>query len=199
MAGVTDTGWVDHADELVRGPQPTLTGSRVALRAWTVSDAEDVFVACQDAAIQRWTTVPIPYTREHATEFVTTTAAEVWAGGGALFAVVDPSSAELVASMGAHRVHNGVAEVGYWTRAESRRRGLTADALRTLTRWLFAECDVARAELVIEPGNAASIALAESVGFVREGLLRQRFLLRGDRVDGCIFGLVATDPAAAQL
>jgi RimJ/RimL family protein N-acetyltransferase len=96
-------------------------------------------------------------------------------------------------------VHNGVAEVGYWTRAESRRRGLTADALRTITRWLFAECAVARAELVIEAENAASVALAETVGFVREGLLRQRFLLRGNRVDGCIFGLLASDPAAVQL
>ena len=199
MAGVTDTGYVDQVEVDERGAQPTLTGSRVVLRPWLASDVEDVFLACQDPDIQRWTTVPSPYTREHADEFVRTTAADVWAGGGALFAVIDAVTTDLVASMGAHRVHNGVAEVGYWTRAQSRRRGLTADALRTLTRWLFAECDVARAELVIEPANAASVALAESLGFVREGLLRQRFLLRGERVDGCIFGLLATDPAAAQL
>lgn len=192
MARVTDTGLVEDAEQITRGPQPTLTGSRVVLRPWLPADVEDVFVACQDADVQRWTTVPSPYHREHAAEFVAS-AADIWAGGGALFAVTEIGTRDLVASMGAHRVHNGVAEVGYWTRAEFRRRGLTTDALRTLTRWLFAECDVARAELVIEPENGASIALAESVGFVREGLLRQRFLLRGARVDGCIFGLLASD------
>ena len=180
--------------ETSRGPQPTLTGSRVVLRPWTADDADDVFRACQDADIQRWTTVPSPYTLEHATEFVATTAPQTWTDGGALFAALDSASGELAASMGAHRVHNGVAEVGYWTRPEFRRRGLTADALRTLCGWLFSSCDVARVELIIEPTNPGSIGVAEANGFVREGLLRQRFVLRGRRVDGLICSLLPTDP-----
>ena len=189
-------GRVEQSD---RGPQPTISGSRVLLRPWTPSDAQDVFLACQDADIQRWTTVPSPYTLAHAEEFVGTTASQTWADGGILCAVVDADSGELAASMGAHRVHNGVAEIGYWTRRESRRRGLTKDALRALTQWLFTECGVARAELIIEPTNPGSIGVAESTGFVREGLLRQRFVLRGQRVDGLIFSLLPSDPGAAQV
>ena len=101
----------------------------------------------------------------------------------------------LAASIGAHRVHNAVAEIGYWTRPEARGRGLTREALQALTRWLFDELEVARAELIIEPANAASIGVARSVGFVQEGVLRQRFVLKGRRTDGLIFSLLPTDPS----
>ena len=53
-----------------RGPQPTLTGSRVRLRPWRTEDVDAVCAACQDAEIQRWTQVPVPYARKHAEEFV---------------------------------------------------------------------------------------------------------------------------------
>jgi hypothetical protein len=46
--------------------QPVLTDGTVMLRPFRTSDADAVFRACQDPAIQRWTLVPIPYLREHA-------------------------------------------------------------------------------------------------------------------------------------
>lgn len=178
-----------------RGPQPTLTGTSVDLRPWQPSDAAVVLDACQDDDIQRWTPLPFPYTAAHANEFVGPTTAKTWENGGGLFAVVDRADKDVVGSMGAHEVRDGVAYAGYWTRPESRGRGYTSDALRTLTRWLVDDVGVARVEMVIEPGNVASVRVAESAGFVNEGTLRQRFLLKGRRVDGCIFGLLPSDLA----
>jgi predicted carbohydrate-binding protein with CBM5 and CBM33 domain len=66
-----------------RGPQPVLTGSKVVLRPWTADDANEVFAACQDAEIQRWTTVPSPYTFDDAVGYVTEVAREAWDNGGA--------------------------------------------------------------------------------------------------------------------
>ena len=40
------------------------------LRPWRPDDADAVHRACQDPDIQRWTTVPRPYLREHADAFV---------------------------------------------------------------------------------------------------------------------------------
>jgi hypothetical protein len=54
----------------LRAGQPTLTGARVRLRPWRADDADAVLAACQDAEIQRWTEVPVPYRREHAEGFV---------------------------------------------------------------------------------------------------------------------------------
>ena len=133
------------------------------LRPWTPADADAVFAACQDPGIQQWTTVPSPYTREDAVAYVSTVAPQAWDDGGAVFAVEDLETGEIAGSIGAHGMSDGVAHIGYWTAPGGRGRGLTSDALRTLVRWLFQERGAARAELVVEPANAASIRVAPAV------------------------------------
>ncbi|MFD0784173.1 GNAT family N-acetyltransferase, partial [Micromonospora azadirachtae] len=88
------------------------------LRPWRADDAEDVFRACQDPDIQRWTTVPRPYLPEHAHGFVTDFTADAWREGtGAPFAVCDATTGELLGSCGlvALDTRLGSGEVGYWT------------------------------------------------------------------------------------
>ena len=174
--------------------QPDLYGEIVTLRPWTAADAEFVFTACQDAQIQRWTTVPSPYRREDAVTYVTEISAAAFRDGGGVFAVcVD---GEPAGAIGAHGMRDGVAHVGYWTAPHARGRGATSDALRTLTRWLIAERGAARVELVVEPENAASLRVARRAGFTREGVLRQRLLLRGRRADVVMFSLLAGELSA---
>jgi RimJ/RimL family protein N-acetyltransferase len=173
--------------------QPELTGTRVRLRPWTPADADTVLAACQDAEIQRWTTVPSPYTRADAVAYVTRVAPQAWADGGAVFAVLDAATGEPVGSIGAHGMRDGIAHVGYWTAPGARGRGFTSDALRTLARWFLDERGAARVELVVEPANTASVRVAEAAGFVREGVLRQRLVLRGRRADVVMYSLVDGD------
>ena len=173
--------------------QPELVGARVRLRPWTPADADAVFTACQDPGIQQWTTVPSPYTREDAVAYVSTVAPQAWDDGGAVFAVEDLATGEIAGSIGAHGMSDGVAHIGYWTAATARGRGLTSDALRTLTRWLFEERGAARAELVVEPANAASIRVAEAAGFTAEGVLRQRLVIRGRRADVVMYSRLPGD------
>jgi RimJ/RimL family protein N-acetyltransferase len=175
-----------------REPQPTLTGPRVRLRPWRPDDADAVHAACQDAELQRWTEVPVPYLREHAEQFVGPIAARTWAEGGALFAV--EHDGVLVGSMGVHGVRDGVAPVGYWTVAGQRGRGLTGEALRVLTGWALAQPDVHRVELVADPANTASCRVAESAGLRAEGVLRQRYAHRGVPTDVVLYAVLATDP-----
>lgn len=177
--------------------QPTVRGARVVLRPWTAADADEVFAICQDAEIQRWTRVPSPYARSDAIEYVTKVAAQAWDSGGAVFAVVDAETDRIVGTIGAHGMRDGIAHVGYWTRPEARGRGLTTDALRTLSRWLLGERGAVRVELVVEPDNAASVRVARSAGFTEEGLLRQRMNLRGRHADVLMFSMLITDAAAA--
>jgi len=91
-----------------------------------------------------------------------------------------------------------VADIGYWTAPEARGRGLTSDALRTLTRWFLGDAGAARVELVVEPANVGSVRVAEAAGFTREGVLRQRFVLRGRRADVVMYSMLPGDPAAAR-
>jgi RimJ/RimL family protein N-acetyltransferase len=151
-----------------------------------------VHAACQDAEIQRWTEVPLPYLPEDAEQFVGPVAADTWAEGGALFAVEHDGA--LVGSMGVHGVRDGVAPVGYWTVPAHRGRGLTGEALRVLTDWALAQPDVHRVELVAEPANTGSCRVAESAGFRAEGVLRSRYPHRGVPTDVVLYAVLATDP-----
>ena len=183
----------------LRGSQPTLTGTRVLLRPWDPADADAVFAACQDVEIQRWTTVPSPYSLADAVGYVTTVASEAWEHGGVLLAVIEAATGQFAGSIGAHHVIDGVAQVGYWTAPAARGRGLTSDALRTLTRWLLHEGGAARVELVVEPANVGSVRVAEAAGFMREGLLRQQLALRFRRADVAIYSALANDPGGSDL
>ena len=176
-----------------------LTGSKVQLRPWTPADAGDVLAACQDVEIQRWTTIPSPYTSADAVAYVSEVAPALWAQGGAVFAVIDRATGGLAGSIGAHGIRDGVAHVGYWTVPAVRGRGLASDALRTLTGWFLREGGTARVELVVEPANTGSVRVAEAAGFTREGLLRQRLVLRGRRADVAMYSMLRTDIAAAGL
>ena len=181
-----------------RGSQPVLTGSRVLLRSWKPADADDVFAACQDSEIQRWVPVPSPYELSDAVSYVTESAPAAWADGGAVFAVVEATTNRVGGSIGAHSMTDRVVHVGYWTAAVVRGRGFTSDALRTITKWFLREGGAVRVELVVEPANKGSIRVAESAGFTQEGLLRQRFNLRGRQVDVIMYSMLVGDLARAM-
>jgi RimJ/RimL family protein N-acetyltransferase len=176
-----------------REPQPTLTGARVRLRPWRADDVDAVFAACQDAEIQRWTQVPVPYAREHAEGFVSGIAAETWAQGGGLFAVEPRDGGPLIGSIGLFPPSDGFAEAGYWTAPGGRRQGYTAEALGLLCSWAFDEVGLRRVELVVDPDNAGSRGVAERAGFRAEGIVRQRFLHRGEPSDVVLYARLATD------
>jgi RimJ/RimL family protein N-acetyltransferase len=180
-----------------RGPQPTLTGAHVRLRPWRADDVDAVFATCQDAEIQRWTQVPVPYARESAEEFVRNIAPDTWAEGGGLFAVEPRDGGPLVGSIGLFPPHDGFAQAGYWTGPEHRGRGFTAEALGLLTTWAFEDVGLRRVELVVDPDNAGSRGVAERAGFRPEGILRQRFLHRGQPSDVVLYARLADDPRPA--
>lgn len=148
--------------------QPTLAGDGVLLRPWADSDADDVYRACQDPAIQRFTTVPVPYLREHAEVFVGPFQQKNWAERrGASFAVTDPSSGELLGAcslvgLDLDHLRSGA---GYWTAPHARGRGVTARALRRPADWALLELGLHEVVVEVEEGNPASKRLAERAGF----------------------------------
>jgi RimJ/RimL family protein N-acetyltransferase len=169
-------------------PNAQLRTRRLLLRPIDSGDVEAIYTACQDPQIQRWTTVPSPYLREHAEQFAIDYVSQAWrTGAAAIFAVTDTGDGQLLASVGLHFDRgrdDGIAEIGYWTAAPARGRGITTEAVAAVCGWGFASCGVQRLEWYAEVGNVASRRVAEKIGFVLEGTMRQ-LLLRPDgrRVD----------------
>jgi RimJ/RimL family protein N-acetyltransferase len=95
---------------------PRLDDGVVALRPPVLDDVDVITEACQDPEIPRWTRVPVPYTREHAVEFVDRSARTWKQGTDAPFVIVDAETRELLGAIGVHRFggEDDRPEVGYW-------------------------------------------------------------------------------------
>ncbi|WP_165865720.1 GNAT family N-acetyltransferase [Vallicoccus soli] len=173
-----------------------LRGDGLVLRCWSPGDAPAVHAACQDPLVQRWTTVPVPYTAEHARAFVEQAPAR-WAVGLPAFGVYDATSG---AVLGAHGVVGApepdVYELGLWVAAPERGRGVARAATRLVAAFAFARLGAVRLEWQAEVGNWPSRRVAEACGFVVEGTLRGRLAGRGDhpgRADAWMAGLLPED------
>jgi RimJ/RimL family protein N-acetyltransferase len=88
------------------------------------------------------------------------------------------------------------AELGYWIRTDLAGRGLVTEAAIAAVTFGFDHVGLHRIELHAGTENAASIRVAEKVGFHRVGLLRDGS--RGERgwYDCHLFDLLETDRRA---
>lgn len=166
----------------------TLTTERLLLRPFTTGDAGAVHTACQDPEIPRWTSVPSPYTYEHAEGFVGQICPDGWRDDTMYnFAVTTKDGGQLVGAMGLVRLELSApqrqAELGYWTVKELRGLGYTVEAARAVVRWGFEDLAVERMEWGAEAGNEGSRAVALKTGFRMEGTMRAKLVFEGTRRD----------------
>jgi ribosomal-protein-serine acetyltransferase len=80
--------------------------------------------------------------------------------------------------------------LGYWIRTSRTKQGFASEAAALLAQFGFAQLGLIRIEIFVAAGNIASQCVAEKVGALREGLLRNRLLIRGQPVDAYVFSLV---------
>jgi RimJ/RimL family protein N-acetyltransferase len=177
----------------------TLTTERLLLRPFQPADTDAVHAACQDPDIQRWTPVPVPYRRADAEEFVRRICPLEWRDNiGYRFAVVTRDGGALVGAMALVRLawlrtEERLAELGYWTVPEHRRRGYTGEAARAVVEWAFTGLGVERLEWCAQVGNEGSRAVALAAGFRMEGIDRARIIHNGTRRDAWRAAVLPSD------
>jgi len=151
------------------------------LRAPADRDVDAITRACQDPEIPRWTTVPAPYHRSDAEQFVAGYARGGWARGtAAVFVIVDEQD-NWVGNIDLRlsNPESTEAEVGFLVDPIARGRGYATAALGTLTAWGFEVLGLERIRWRAEVGNHASRRVAEKAGFQAEGIERGTLPGRG--------------------
>lgn len=176
--------------------------TRLVLRPYAATDGPALFAAVQASLpeLLPW----LPWADKHGTvEASTDTAIRLRAMFDArtdftmgLFARDD---GRLLGGSGLHRVRWELPsfEIGYWLRTAAAGRGYATEAVAALARTCFEELGAARVEVLCDPRNERSAAVARRVGFVHEGTLRQRILgVDGRPRDSHVFALTPADWAA---
>ena len=85
-------------------------------------------------------------------------------------------------------------ELGYVLHRAHWRRGYGREAVRALRDLAFDRLAARRVFARIFPANVGSIALIESLGFVREEVRRRAFFVRGAWEDAAVYARLAEDP-----
>jgi RimJ/RimL family protein N-acetyltransferase len=113
----------------------------------------------------------------------------------AFFSVVELATGELAgeALLWGMDLHNRSAHVGISLRPAVRGHGLGVDVVRVLCRYGFAIRGLHRLQLETLADNHAMIAIAEKLGFTREGTTRGSSWVNGGFADDVIFGLLAEE------
>lgn len=148
-------------------PDPPLvwpTVLDIALRPWRVEDAPALVAAWADPEIQRWTAVP---------EQRDLAAAERWIMGDelrrqrwlSLDLVVERDGA-VAGEVGLSSFDRGAgtAEIGWWTGADHRGRGVASAAATLLAGWARSQLGLAQLVARCHPDNPAAIAVARKAG-----------------------------------
>jgi ribosomal-protein-serine acetyltransferase len=83
--------------------------------------------------------------------------------------------------------------LGYWVRSAEAGRGVASAATRLLATFGFSQLGLQRIEIIAATTNLASQRVAEKVGAVREGILRNGIRFRDHNIDAAIFSLIPSD------
>ncbi|MEU8754067.1 GNAT family N-acetyltransferase [Streptomyces chartreusis] len=177
----------------------TLTTDRLLMRTVGQKDADTVYEAAQDPDIQRWTTIPSPYLREHARSFTEELVPEGWQNGSMFtWGLFLPEGEDLVGMLGLTMRSMSEAEVGFWGTKEHRGNGYVTEAVLAAARWAFVQLSIDRVEWRAEVGNRPSRAVAERAGFTLEGTLRSAIVQQGVRRDCWVGSLLPSDLALSS-
>ncbi len=85
------------------------------------------------------------------------------------------------------------AEIGYILNRRFWGKGFINEALSALVSFAFEKLNLNRIEADIEPRNTASIKTVERLGFQKEGILRERWIVGDDIQDSLFYGLLRKD------
>jgi RimJ/RimL family protein N-acetyltransferase len=92
-----------------------------------------------------------------------------------------------------HQAGSRRCEVGYALARAAWGQGLMHEALTALIDHGFGALALNRIEADIDPRNQASARTLRRLGFVQEGLLRERWIVAGEVSDSALWGLLRRD------
>ncbi|MBT9491262.1 MAG: GNAT family N-acetyltransferase [Paucibacter sp.] len=172
-----------------------LSSERLCLRPLSDIDTQALFAVFSDPRVMRYGSTPEWDSLAKAEDKVLRNRRGVQSGESMCLAIFHRHDYRFLGTVDLFQIDVQCrrAELGYTLAFEAWGQGYMAEALTTLLDHVFAELAFNRIEADIDPRNAASIACLERLGFQREGLLRQRWIIGDEVSDSAIYGLLRED------
>lgn len=173
----------------------TLHTTRLLLRPLRPDDATQLFAIHADAEFMRYWSTP-PWTSiEQAHSLIERDQRAAAANDSLRLGLVLRESSQLVGTCSLFGVIAQCrrAEFGYGIARPYWRRGYQFEAASAVIALAFGELGLNRLEADVDPRNEPSARSLEKLGFVREGLLRERWIVGDEVSDSALYGLLARE------
>ncbi|MFE1171765.1 GNAT family N-acetyltransferase [Streptomyces sp. NPDC058773] len=168
-------------------PDISISTDRLVLRSFEEADAPSLAAMMNDELVASWTAIPQPYTEDRARRWATESApAERTAGHGIDLAVTEFLTQRLVGVVQLRNTDWRIrsSEISYVVASWARGEGYASEASLAVAHWLFQDQKFERIELRTAAGNTASQQVAQKIGCISEGVLRNAFIARSRTEDG---------------
>lgn len=179
-------------------PYVTLSDNLITLRPFHFADSRELYVAIREslADLKPWMSwAHDSYSQAEASDYIAITRAHWGDGTIYSFAITDAKSGMLLGACSLSHIHPIYfhCNLGYWVRTSQRGRGIAGHAAKLAASFAFKNINLVRVEVVIAVGNTASLKVAEKIGVHREGILRNRIIVRKEIHDGVMFSFIPQD------
>jgi RimJ/RimL family protein N-acetyltransferase len=184
-----------HAFDQVR-----LVTPRLVLRPFVESDAEALFAIFSDPAVMRYMNSGAWASIEPAHEMIARDLRALPAGEFVRLGLTRKDTGALIGMCNLFQFNWQCrrCEIGYCLGRAHWGHGYMHEALTALIDYGFRELDLNRIEADVDPRNVGSVKSLERLGFVREGLLRERWIVEGEVSDSGMYGLLREEWGMAE-
>ncbi|MFJ6835213.1 GNAT family N-acetyltransferase [Streptomyces sp. NPDC091209] len=168
-------------------PDISISTERLVLRALDEDDVSPLAEMMNDEMVAAWTSIPQPFSEGGARDWITDYApTERTEGRGLDLAVTEFLTQRLVGIIQLGKTNWRVrsTELSYIIAPWARGEGYASEAALATARWLFRDQKFERIELRTAAGNTASQQVAQKIGCISEGVLRNACIARTRTEDG---------------
>lgn len=160
-------------------PSVPLTDGAVCLRYRQVADLDAIRAASHDPETQRWLSDP-PMDDEAIAASMARVADAFQSGRAAPLVIADQATSQAIGLINVQFRDDRAATIAYFVFPGHRGQGVAPRAVRLAVDWAFADLGLSELLLEIDPGNLASVRVAEKCGFTPAGRAENRDQDGGD-------------------
>ena len=175
-------------------PFPIIKTERLILRQITNDDAPEILFLRSNKDVMQYIDRPKTKTIEEAEAWIQMVEDSLNSNAGIAWAITLASVPDkLIGNVSFWRIikQHYRAEIGYMLSPVHWRTGIMKEALLAVHDFGFKKMQLHSIEAHINPANAASAAILEAVGYVREAYFKEDYYFNGDFIDTAIYSLLA--------
>lgn len=180
---------------MIQFNQVSIATTRLLLRPLQQADASAVFALRSNPKVSRFTGYVAWTDLTKAQELIARDQAAMECGEYLRLGMVPRGHDELIGTVTLFHLDAQCrrAEIGYDLHPAMWGKAYMNEALLALLELGFNEMMLNRIEADVDPHNTASINTLQRLGFLQEGLMRERWIVDGVKFDTAFFGLLHAD------